>query len=144
MEVAAENGELIHFEGDGVQTYLAPASAAGHQQGLDAAAPAAPPSPSRAPGRAMTMRAAIDHRVSLCAVAILLAAGVAGAVARDAVTPNALQGFAQNRDEPINIESNSMETASGKYTATFSGDVHYARGDTTLRCDELVVRYVAD
>jgi lipopolysaccharide export system protein LptA len=55
--------------------------------------------------------------------------------------PNALQGFSQNRDKPIKINSATLEVRDKDKVATFSGDVHLVQGDTTLRSKTLVVFY---
>jgi len=55
--------------------------------------------------------------------------------------PNALQGFSQNRDKPINIKSATLEVRDKDKVATFAGDVHLVQGDTTLRSNILVVFY---
>jgi lipopolysaccharide export system protein LptA len=55
--------------------------------------------------------------------------------------PNALQGFSQNRNEPVHIEAASLEVRDKDQVATFSGDVRVQQGDTTMRCATLVVFY---
>jgi len=55
--------------------------------------------------------------------------------------PNALQGFSKNRDQPVKIDSASLEVRDKDKVATFSGDVHLSQGDTTLSCKTLVVFY---
>ncbi len=55
--------------------------------------------------------------------------------------PNALQGFSQNRDQPVKIESARLEVRDKEKKATFLGDVHLTQGDTTLTCKTLVVHY---
>ncbi len=55
--------------------------------------------------------------------------------------PNALQGFSQNRDEPVHIESNTLEVRDKDKVATFSGDVRVKQGDTAMRSHALVVFY---
>jgi lipopolysaccharide export system protein LptA len=55
--------------------------------------------------------------------------------------PNALQGFSQNRDQPVHIEAATLEVRDKAKQATFSGDVHVTQGDTHLRCKSLVVFY---
>jgi lipopolysaccharide export system protein LptA len=55
--------------------------------------------------------------------------------------PNALQGFSQNRDQPVKIESATLEVRDKDKVATFGGNVHLVQGDTTLRCKTLVVYY---
>jgi lipopolysaccharide export system protein LptA len=58
--------------------------------------------------------------------------------------PNALQGFSQNRDQPIKINSATLEVRDKDKMATFTGDVHLVQGDTTLRSNVLVVFYDND
>jgi lipopolysaccharide export system protein LptA len=55
--------------------------------------------------------------------------------------PNAMQGFSQNRDKPIKIESQSLEMRDKKKEATFIGNVKVVQGDTTMLSDVLVVFY---
>jgi lipopolysaccharide export system protein LptA len=55
--------------------------------------------------------------------------------------PNALQGFSQNRDQPIQIEAASLEMQDKKKEATFSGNVKVVQGDTTMTSKTLVVFY---
>jgi lipopolysaccharide export system protein LptA len=54
---------------------------------------------------------------------------------------NALQGFTQNRNEPVKITSVSLDVRDRTKVATFSGNVQLVQGDTTLRCKTLVVFY---
>ncbi|SFN93231.1 lipopolysaccharide export system protein LptA [Bradyrhizobium sp. Ghvi] len=55
--------------------------------------------------------------------------------------PNAMQGFSQNRDQPIEIEAASLEMRDKKKEATFSGNVKVVQGDTTMTSKTLVVFY---
>jgi lipopolysaccharide export system protein LptA len=55
--------------------------------------------------------------------------------------PNALQGFSQNRDQPVKIDAASLEVRDKNKIATFSGNVRVVQGDTTLRCKTLAVFY---
>jgi lipopolysaccharide export system protein LptA len=57
---------------------------------------------------------------------------------------NALQGFSQNRDQPVQIEAASLEVRDKDKVATFSGNVHVIQGDTDLRSKTLVVFYEED
>jgi lipopolysaccharide export system protein LptA len=82
---------------------------------------------------------------------ILLIAGMLGlsGACADAQTapqgpPNALQGFSQNRDQPVHIEAATLEVRDKQKQATFSGDVRVKQGDTGLRCKSLVVFYEQD
>jgi lipopolysaccharide export system protein LptA len=56
--------------------------------------------------------------------------------------PNALQGFSQNRGQPVKIESDKLEVRDKDKMATFSGNVHVTQGDTELHSKVLVVFYV--
>ena len=66
-----------------------------------------------------------------------------GAHAQGAMSgvPNAMQGFSQNRDQPIQIEAASLEMRDKKKEATFSGNVKVVQGDTTMTSKSLVVFY---
>jgi lipopolysaccharide export system protein LptA len=52
-----------------------------------------------------------------------------------------MQGFSQNRDQPIQIEAASLEMRDKKKEATFSGNVKVIQGDTTMTSRSLVVFY---
>jgi lipopolysaccharide export system protein LptA len=62
--------------------------------------------------------------------------------------PNALQGFAQNRDKPIRIDAERLEVRDKQKVATFFGDaradVKVVQGDVTIRSKVLVVFYDQD
>ncbi|MFG1296212.1 LptA/OstA family protein [Xanthobacter variabilis] len=55
--------------------------------------------------------------------------------------PNALQGFARNRDEPVRINADSLEVRDKDKVAVFSGNVVVVQGDTTLTSKDLQVYY---
>jgi lipopolysaccharide export system protein LptA len=85
-------------------------------------------------------------RIAGCAGAVafalvLFAAGEAGAQRLDTGVPNAMQGFSQNRDQPIQIEAAALEMRDKKKEATFSGNVKVVQGDTTMTSNTLVVFY---
>ena len=87
----------------------------------------------------------MTRRLSLCAVmAALLASGLAAAQApRPAAGPpvqSLLQG-GQDKDQPVQIEAASLEVRDKNKMATFSGDVQVVQGDTTMKCQKLVVFY---
>lgn len=65
---------------------------------------------------------------------------VAGAAAQDNV-PNPVQGFSQNRNQPMHIEAQRLELRDKDKVATFTGNVQVVQGDTTLKCKMLVVYY---
>lgn len=85
-------------------------------------------------------RRAIVAAVALGGVA-LIAAGAAIAQGSMQGVPNAMQGFSQNRDQPIQIEAASLEMRDKKKEATFSGNVKVIQGDTTMTSKTLVVFY---
>src|SRR6267154_963398 len=71
----------------------------------------------------------------------LIAPGVAAAQGAVSGVPNAMQGFSQNRDQPIQIEAASLEMRDKKKEATFAGNVKVVQGDTTMTSKTLVVFY---
>jgi lipopolysaccharide export system protein LptA len=87
-----------------------------------------------------------DRRIarSIGAAALLLAAlacGEARAQSSMQGVPNAMQGFSQNRDQPIQIEAASLEVRDKAKEATFAGNVKVVQGDTTMTSKTLVVFY---
>lgn len=80
--------------------------------------------------------------VAVLAVGVaLITAGAAVAQSTMQGVPNAMQGFSQNRDQPIQIEAASLEMRDKKKEATFSGNVKVVQGDTTMTSKTLVVFY---
>jgi lipopolysaccharide export system protein LptA len=71
----------------------------------------------------------------------LIAGGEACAQGAVSGVPNAMQGFSQNRDQPIQIEAASLEMRDKKKEATFAGNVKVVQGDTTMTSKTLVVFY---
>ncbi len=72
---------------------------------------------------------------------LMIAAGDAAAQSAVNGVPNAMQGFSQNRDQPIQIEAAELEMRDKKNEATFSGNVKVVQGDTTMTSKTLVVFY---
>jgi lipopolysaccharide export system protein LptA len=77
----------------------------------------------------------------LILLVILLAVSAALPAQPSKGPPNALQGFSENRDQPVHIDAATLEVRDKQKEATFSGDVHVTQGDTNLRCKSLVVFY---
>lgn len=80
----------------------------------------------------------------VCTAALALGmvtVGEAGAQSAVQGVPNAMQGFSQNRDQPIQIEAATLEMRDKKKEATFSGNVKVVQGDTTMTSKKLVVFY---
>src|SRR3954471_11089359 len=78
---------------------------------------------------------------AIVVIAALLATGAAIAQGSMQGVPNAMQGFTQNRDQPIQIEAASLEMRDKKKEATFAGNVKVVQGDTTMTTKSLVVFY---
>ena len=72
-------------------------------------------------------------------VLALLAASDARAQSTVQGVPNAMQGFSQNRDQPIQIEAAKLEVRDKKQQATFIGNVKVVQGDTTMTSKTLDV-----
>ena len=91
----------------------------------------------------MSMRNAITGLL-LCSA--LLAVPAAGAVQaqQSSAPPNAMQGFSQNRNEPVDIKADALEFQNEKKMAIYKGRVHLVQGDTTLRCKILIVHFDND
>jgi lipopolysaccharide export system protein LptA len=84
----------------------------------------------------------LAHGVCTAAFALAaIAAGEAGAQSAVQGVPNAMQGFSQNRDQPIQIEAAALEMRDKKKEATFSGNVKVVQGDTIMTSKTLVVFY---
>ncbi len=79
--------------------------------------------------------------LALLAAIIAIAPGALAQTSASRGPPNALQGFQQNRAEPVRIEASSLTVRDKDKVATFSGNVKVVQGDTTMRCKSLVVFY---
>ncbi len=93
--------------------------------------------------RTMRPRRAVLRAIAICA-AFAVAGVLSEARAQTSTAtgvPNAVQGFSQNRDKPIQIDAASLEMRDKDKAATFSGNVKVVQGDTTMRCKTLVVFY---
>ncbi|BAC45986.1 blr0721 [Bradyrhizobium diazoefficiens USDA 110] len=86
-------------------------------------------------------RCAAIGAAALAATVALMAMGAAIAQSTMQGVPNAMQGFSQNRDQPIQIEAASLEMRDKKKEATFAGNVKVIQGDTTMTSKTLVVFY---
>jgi len=82
------------------------------------------------------------HRsfVFAAALAAAVSVGVDAAPAQNG-PPNALQGFSQNRDQPVKIDAANLEVRDKDKVATFSGNVKVTQGDTIMKCKSLLVFY---
>jgi lipopolysaccharide export system protein LptA len=89
--------------------------------------------------RSMVKRFAIVSALVVCAALVATHAAVAQSTMQG--VPNAMQGFSQNRDQPIQIDAATLEMRDKKKEATFSGNVKVVQGDTTMTSKTLVVFY---
>ena len=84
----------------------------------------------------------------LCVAVLALAApGFATAQGQHPAVQSPTQGILQgseNKDQPIQIESASLEVRDKSKIATFYGNVQVVQGDTTMKCQTLVVFYGAE
>ncbi|MCL8381187.1 MULTISPECIES: LptA/OstA family protein [Xanthobacter] len=92
---------------------------------------------------ALKVRLPVSSLAPACilALAAFLVAGPAAAQAPSTSVPNALQGFARNRDQPVRINADGLEVRDKDKVAVFSGNVLVTQGDTTLRSKDLLVYY---
>ncbi len=95
----------------------------------------------------MSARMTMHWQKLVAASAMIVAVALCGPDAtaqKNAGPANALQGFSQNRDQPVKIQAASFEVREKDKIATFTGDVHVVNGDTELRCKALTVFYDED
>jgi len=85
--------------------------------------------------------ASISLAVATAAVFATLAHAQPPAAQQPSGPANALQGFAQNRDQPVKIDAGQLEVRDKDKVATFSGGVKVVQGDTTMRAKTLAVFY---
>jgi lipopolysaccharide export system protein LptA len=78
-------------------------------------------------------------------IATLAVPGAAVAQAPRATAAPPAQGLLQdqNQDQPIQIDAATLEVHDKEKMATFAGDVVVVQGDTTIKCQTLVVFYGA-
>jgi len=81
--------------------------------------------------------------VFIALVLLALAAPARAQAPHPAVT-SPFQGAGQNQDLPVQIEAATLEVRDKNKQATFSGNVQVTQGDTTMRCQSLVVFYGQD
>ncbi len=78
--------------------------------------------------------------LAICAALAALGAVPALAQSPPGGAPNPL-GMGQNTDQPVQIEAATLEVRDKNKAATFSGNVQVVQGDTTMKCQSLVVFY---
>ena len=89
----------------------------------------------------MARRAAAWLPMSI-ALTLACVLGAAAQPAGQAQQPSsATQGLSMDGDQPVRIESNTLEVRDKIRQATFAGDVKLTQGDTIIKCKVLVVFY---
>jgi len=85
-------------------------------------------------------------RLAFWAAILTLAAAPVAAQDQHPVVQNPAQSLlrGENKDLPIQIESATLEVRDKSKIATFSGNVQVVQGDTTMKCQTLVVFYGAE
>ena len=83
---------------------------------------------------------AICSALSALTVAAPAAAQSTQAQGTQAAAPGPL-GMAENKDAPVQIEAATLEVRDKNKQAMFSGNVQVVQGDTTMKCQSLVVFY---
>ncbi|MGJ5181933.1 LptA/OstA family protein [Bradyrhizobium oligotrophicum] len=91
----------------------------------------------------VTVRSHFNDRVAHLALICAVLLGTTCEAIAQSSNPNALQGFVQNRDQPIQIEADALEVRDKTKQATFSGNVKVVQGDTTMTSKSLDVFYTA-
>jgi lipopolysaccharide export system protein LptA len=78
-----------------------------------------------------------------CALLTALAACTSAAAQGPQISPPSPLGLGQgeSKDQPVQIEAATLEVRDKNKTATFSGHVEVVQGDTTMKCQTLVVFY---
>ena len=80
---------------------------------------------------------------ALAATAALVVPGWAAAQAPRPAPTGPVQSMIQGggQDQPVQIEAASLEVRDKNKMATFAGNVQVVQGDTTMKCQRLVVFY---
>src|SRR5271156_1844410 len=90
----------------------------------------------------MTLRFRLCIALAALTIAALTTTAPAAAQGPSAATgpfPRLAQDH--NKDQPVQIEAATLEVRDKTKTATFSGNVQVVQGDTTMKCQSLVVFY---
>lgn len=93
-----------------------------------------------------------SHKAGLILVALALVVtpgsarsqAAKGAPEVNTGVPNALQGFSQNKEQPVQIEAQQLDVRDKDKVAIFSGNVVVTQGDTIMKCKSLHVFYDQD
>jgi lipopolysaccharide export system protein LptA len=98
-------------------------------------------------GNRQRLAVAAGMLVAAIAAADVTASSAARAQSSHTAAPAGIQSMmpgSQNQDLPIQIDAATLDVHDKEHMATFSGDVQVVQGDTTLKCQKLVVFYGGD
>jgi lipopolysaccharide export system protein LptA len=86
---------------------------------------------------------AVTALLAATPVAAQSSSGGAAQPSSGSAAPGPFQGMMsdQKKDQPVQIEAATLEVRDKNKTATFSGNVQVVQGDTTMKCQSLVVFY---
>jgi lipopolysaccharide export system protein LptA len=89
------------------------------------------------------MSALRRFQIAFVGIGVALGAAIAAAAqpAQKDQPGGAMQGMQLNRDQPVKIESDSLEVRDKSQQATFIGKVKLTQGDTILQCQRLLIFY---
>jgi lipopolysaccharide export system protein LptA len=80
-------------------------------------------------------------RAAAILLGVVTMAGASAQAQTSQSAPSALQGFSTNRNDPVQIEADTLELRDKDKIATFTGNVQVTQGDTQLKARQLVVHY---
>jgi lipopolysaccharide export system protein LptA len=72
---------------------------------------------------------------------LVIALALPGLAAAQSPRPSSPFAQSENQDQPIQIDAATLEVQDKNKMATFAGDVVVVQGDTTIKCQTLVVFY---
>jgi lipopolysaccharide export system protein LptA len=81
------------------------------------------------------------HRPPFFAALIMLAVSLPAAAQTPHPAASPFQTLGQGTDQPVQIEAATLEVRDKNKQATFSGNVQVTQGETTMKCQSLIVFY---
>lgn len=83
----------------------------------------------------------MTHRLAFFTTLMALAAALPAAAQAPRPAPSPFQTLGQGTDQPVQIEASTLEVRDKTKQATFSGNVQVTQGETTMKCQSLIVFY---
>ena len=83
----------------------------------------------------------MTHRLAFFTTLMALAAALPAAAQAPRPAPSPFQTLGQGTDQPVQIEASTLEVRDKNKQATFSGNVQVTQGETTMKCQSLIVFY---